>query len=103
MVRSLVFAGSTTSEFREFLLYFQESLASLHISEMRSAGPKGPSVIGQVRDKKSCFPSGAPAAGWAQAPAEVRNTVLSPSLAVASEYAAAAGPTGHWPQRARLQ
>lgn len=55
MVRSLVFAGSTASEFREFLLYFQESLASLHISEMRSAGPRGPSVIGQVRDKSPAF------------------------------------------------
>ena len=51
MVRSLVFPGSTTSEFREFLLYFQESQASLHIFEMRSASPPGTSVRGQVRDK----------------------------------------------------
>lgn len=51
MVRSLVFPGSTTSEFRESLLYFQESLPSLHMLEMRSGNPPGTPVIQPVHDK----------------------------------------------------
>lgn len=106
MVRSLVFPGSTTSEFREFLLYFQESQASLHIFEMRSASPPGTSVRGQVRDKillpfrSTCCWLGTPPASY-QASAEVRTQSYLPVQAVPSEYAAA-GLALLWAQRTRV-
>ena len=51
MEESLVFPGSTTSEFREFLPCFQESSPSLYILERRQGGPLGTSVKWLVHDQ----------------------------------------------------